>query len=220
MNIFNVIGPVMIGPSSSHTAGVVRIGKVAKVLLRDEIKKATIFFSGSFSTTYEGHGSDKAVAGGLLGYDTDDSRIRDSIKTFRNSGKELVFLTENLGDYHPNTLRIHLIGENGKELDLVGCSVGGGEISIRRLNSYEIELSATKDTLIIPHNDISGIIAKVAFAIALQNKNIGNMKVFRNQRGGQAMMIIELDQYLETKLIDEINKISDVIEVTYLEPIK
>ncbi|MBN2851844.1 MAG: L-serine ammonia-lyase, iron-sulfur-dependent subunit beta [Clostridia bacterium] len=220
MNIFDIIGPIMIGPSSSHTAGVVRIAKITSKLLGETIVKAKVYFSGSFTTTYKGHGSDKAVMGGLLGYNADDIRIRDSKNEFIKRKTDISFDTEDLSEYHPNTVKIEVTGESGKRISVIGCSVGGGSILIRRINQYEVQFDATYNTLIIPHNDISGLIAFVARVIAEHQINIANMKVFRSERGGKAIMIIETDQLIGKEIINQLQSNSNIFEITYLEPIE
>lgn len=220
MNIFDIIGPIMIGPSSSHTAGVVRIAKITSRLLGEAIEKASVYFSGSFSTTYKGHGSDKAVMGGLLGYNADDIRIRDSKNEFLRRNIQISFEIEDLSDYHPNTVRIEVTGQSGKKISVIGCSVGGGSILIRRINQYEVSFDATYNTLIIPHNDVSGLVAFVARVIAEQKINIANMKVFRSERGGKAIMIIETDQVIGKDVINQMMTNSNVYEITNLEPIE
>ncbi len=210
----------MIGPSSSHTAGVVRIAKVTALLLGEPIKNAQVFFSGSFQTTYKGHGSDLAVMGGLLTYNADDIRIRNSRKEFQKRNIEITFDFEDLEECHPNTIKIELTGINKKKVSIIGCSVGGGSIIIRKINQVEVYFDATYYTMVIPHNDASGLVAYVANVLADSHINIANMKVFRSERGGKAVMIIETDQQIKEALMNYISLNENIIEITYLEPIE
>lgn len=210
----------MIGPSSSHTAGVVKIGKVARILLGEEVKSAIVYFSGSFIYTYKGHGSDKAVAGGLLGFNTKDTRIRRSLSRFEKQDKEIEFKTKDLSEYHPNTLEINAIGINGKKVNIIGCSIGGGSILIRKIDNYEIEFDGKNNTLIVPHTDVKGVVAEVTALLVKHKINIANMRVFRSERGGKSMMIIEADERIRKAAGNEIELLPYVDKITYLEPLK
>ena len=138
MDVFDIIGPIMIGPSSSHTAGACRIGKYARSILGEDVQKADIYFSGSFAKTYRGHGTDKAIVAGLMGMDTDDLRIRNSLELAREAGMDYTFYPTQIDDAHPNTVLLKVTGINGKRWEIEGASVGGGRISIRRINDLAI----------------------------------------------------------------------------------
>ncbi len=193
MNIFDIIGPVMIGPSSSHTAGAVRIGRAAYRLLDDEPKKARIVLSGSFARTYKGHGTDKALIAGLMDMPVDDLRIRDSLEIAKQSGFEYEFVLEDIPDAHPNTADITLWGKNGGQVSICACSVGGGAIRVEKLNGLTVSFTGAMDTLVISHTDAPGVIANVSSLIAALNVNIATMQVFRRNAGGDAVMVIETD---------------------------
>lgn len=210
MNIFDIIGPIMVGPSSSHTAGAVRIGAIARKILGAEPSKINIFFHGSFARTYKGHGSDKAVIGGLLGFAPDDMRIRESLEIVKEKGIDFTFETIHLDEAHPNTIVIEATARNGKFIKLQGASVGGGNIVIEKLDGVAVEFNGTYDTIIIEHVDAPGVISHVTNYLAGRNINIGNMKVFRSQKGGRSIMIIETDGYLPRGIAEDIKKIDRI----------
>lgn len=195
MNLFDIIGPVMVGPSSSHTAGVVRIGNFVHRIfgVPDSV---TIRFHGSFARTWRGHGSDKAIIAGILGFPPDDERIRESLDLGRRSGLEFRFETVELPDAHPNTIVVEAKAA-GRSTVVYGESVGGGNIIIRRIDDIELEFDGHYDTLIVSHTDHPGVIAFVAGVIARAEINIAHMTVYRSKRGGTAIMVIEADGVLD-----------------------
>jgi L-serine dehydratase len=211
-SVFDIIGPVMIGPSSSHTAGAARIGRIARSLFGREPKKAVITFYGSFAKTYKGHGTDVAIAGGILDYETSDERIINALDIAKNKGitisiKESDELTE-----HPNTARITLSDETG-EMELVGISIGGGKVEIVELNGYKLRLTGVNPALLVVHQDRTGVIASVTNYLTKHDINIGYMEVSRRDKGKEALMIIEVDQNLSEKVVQEVTKITNVINV-------
>ena len=193
LQVFDIIGPIMIGPSSSHTAGAVRIGKYARSILGTEPVKAHIRFSGSFAKTYKGHGTDKAVIAGILGMDTDDARIRNSMEIAKESGLDFTFVEENIDGAHPNTAEITLTDAKGKITLVQGASVGGGNIVINKINDTNVSITGKSDTLIIPHDDVPGMIAVVTNILAEKNVNIHGFSLARDHKGGTAVMTIEID---------------------------
>ncbi|WP_141431225.1 L-serine ammonia-lyase, iron-sulfur-dependent subunit beta [Bacillus sp. 03113] len=212
-SVFDIIGPIMIGPSSSHTAGAARIGRVARSLFEREPKWIKISFYGSFANTYKGHGTDIAIVGGLLDYDTDDERIIQAIEIAKQKGIEVTFLIEDAIMDHPNTARIQMGDERG-ELELVGISIGGGKIEIIELNGFQLKLSGNHPALLIAHNDRFGTIAKVSNVLAKYEINIGHMEVSRKEEGMQALMTIEVDQNVEDFLLRELEGVENVLKVT------
>ena len=193
MDLFDLIGPVMIGPSSSHTAGAARIGLTAYSLLGERVVKADVGLHGSFAKTYRGHGTDRAIVGGLLGMHVDDPRLRDSLEIARQQGMDVRFEQVNLRGAHPNTVRLHVTGERGTALTLEAASVGGGNIEIHRINGLSVNFTGKADTMIIHHIDMPGAIAAVTTTLARHRVNIANMQVYRRKLGGDAMMVLELD---------------------------
>lgn len=217
MDLFDIIGPVMIGPSSSHTAGAARIGRVARRLLDDIPARATIVFHGSFAKTWQGHGTDKAILGGLLDMDVDDTRLRDSLALAEQAGLSYTFSTAQLRDAHPNTVLVHVAGQSGRQIRIQGASIGGGRIRILSIDGLEVNFSGEADTLIIRHRDTAGMIAQVSGRIATAQVNIATMRVFREAQGGSAVMVLELDIKPDRETIDAIAAIPDVQGVTFLE---
>lgn len=212
-SVFDIIGPVMIGPSSSHTAGAARIGRVARSLFGREPKWANISFYGSFAETYRGHGTDVAIIGGLLDFDTFDERIKISLDIAKEAGIQIKFIEEEAVPEHPNTARV-LIGDDEGELELVGISIGGGKIEITELNGFKLRLSGNHPAILVVHNDRYGAIAGVANVLAKYAINIGHMEVARKEKGMQALMTIEVDQNIEGPVLDELSTLPNIIKVT------
>lgn len=218
-SIFDMIGPIMIGPSSSHTAGVVRIGRVARRVLGDQPESAVITFYNSFARTYEGHGSDRAVIAGLLDYKTDDDRIRESLDKAREAGLEFRFrAVGNASALHPNTLRIELTrGENKAEV--LGISRGGGLISVTKVNGFTCNISAQMRTLLITARDVRGSIAMIANVVAHDEGNIATMTVDRHAKDQQAFLALEMDSGIRPLTVEYLKSLSWVQEVKYLPDI-
>ncbi|WP_423409998.1 L-serine ammonia-lyase, iron-sulfur-dependent subunit beta [Heyndrickxia sp. MSNUG] len=212
-SVFDIIGPVMIGPSSSHTAGAARIGRVARSLFGREPKWATISFYGSFAKTYKGHGTDVAMVGGLLDFDTYDERIIKAIEIAKNSGMKIKFIEEEAITDHPNTARV-LIGDDKGEQELVGISIGGGKIEIIELNGFELKLSGHHPAILVVHNDRHGAIAAVSNILANEEINIGHMEVSRKEKGKMALMTIEVDHNIGDHVITQLEQLPNVLQVT------
>ncbi|MFD9628214.1 L-serine ammonia-lyase, iron-sulfur-dependent subunit beta [Peribacillus muralis] len=209
---FDIIGPVMIGPSSSHTAGAARIGRVARTLFGKQPNKAIISLYGSFAKTYRGHGTDVAVVGGILDFDTDDERIPTSLMIAQEAGMEVSFTIEDTVMDHPNTVKIRLFDED-KELELVGISIGGGTIEITELNTFKLKLSGENPAILVVHNDVFGIISSVSTVLANHEINIGHMEVSRKEKGQMALMVIEVDQKIKNEVMKEIERLENVSQV-------
>lgn len=208
---FDIIGPVMIGPSSSHTAGAARIGRVARTLFNRLPKKAVISLYGSFAKTYKGHGTDVAIVGGILDFDTFDERIPTSLQLAEEAGMEVVFQVEDTVTDHPNTVRINLYDDKG-DLEVVGISIGGGTIEITELNSFELKLSGEHPAILVVHNDQFGVISAVTQILANHKINIGHMEVSRKEKGKMALMVIEVDQKIDQQIMTEIEKLPNVTQ--------
>ncbi|MCQ6265754.1 L-serine ammonia-lyase, iron-sulfur-dependent subunit beta [Fictibacillus sp. WQ 8-8] len=211
-SVFDIIGPVMIGPSSSHTAGAARIGRVARHLFGRKPEYAHISFYGSFAKTYRGHGTDVAIVGGILDFDTFDTRIVDALSLAEEQGIDIKMTEEDALTDHPNTAKIILGDQNGK-IEMVGISIGGGKIEIVELNGFELKLSGNHPAMLIVHNDRYGAIAGVANILAKHQINIGHMRVSRKEKGQEALMIIEVDQNIDPVLIEEIESLPIVQQV-------
>ncbi|MGD7048256.1 L-serine ammonia-lyase, iron-sulfur-dependent, subunit beta [Rossellomorea marisflavi] len=212
-SVFEIIGPVMIGPSSSHTAGAARIGRLARELFRREPKWVNVSFYGSFAKTYKGHGTDVAIIGGILDYDTFDERIINSIDTAREKGIKIRFREEEAITDHPNTARIHM-GDDEGEIELVGISIGGGKVEIIELNGFELKLSGHHPAILVVHDDRFGAIAAVSNIIAKHELNIGHMDVSRKEKGKMALMTIEVDQPIDEAVLKELSSLSHITQVT------
>ena len=210
MNLFDILGPVMVGPSSSHTAGAVRIGYISEKLLQDHVRKAEILLHGSFATTGIGHGTDKALIAGLLGMHPDDIRIPASFDLAKKAGMEFTFSTVTLKDAHPNTAVIYLIGINGHVARVRGASVGGGNILITNIDGYEVELTGQYPALITIHRDRPGVITQVTNILSRYEVNIAFMRVSRQNRGETAMMIMELDDQPTEDVMEECRQVYEV----------
>jgi len=212
-SVFDIIGPIMIGPSSSHTAGAARIGRVARSLFGRQPKWANISFYGSFAKTYKGHGTDVAIVGGLLDFDTFDERIKTSLQIADSLGISITFHEEDAITDHPNTAKVVIGDENG-ELELVGISIGGGKIEITELNGFALKLSGNHPALLVVHDDRYGAIAGVANVLAKFAINIGHMEVSRKEKGKKALMTIEVDQNIDDAVIQELSTLPNITQVT------
>ncbi|MBT2725939.1 L-serine ammonia-lyase, iron-sulfur-dependent subunit beta [Bacillus sp. ISL-75] len=209
---FDIIGPVMIGPSSSHTAGAARIGRVARTLFGQLPKKAIISLYGSFAKTYKGHGTDFAIVAGLLDFDTFDGRMPQSLEIAKQMGLEVIFSIEEAVMDHPNTVKINLYNDDN-ELELVGISIGGGTIEITELNSFPLKLSGEHPAILVVHQDRFGIISAVTSVLSKNQINIGHMEVSRLEKGEMALMVIEVDQKIDELVIEELHQLSSVSQI-------
>lgn len=214
-SVFDIIGPVMIGPSSSHTAGAVRIGRIARHLFGRQPEKVRIHLYGSFAQTYKGHGTDVALVAGLLDFETNDGRLTQSLSIAANSGMDVTIIPENEPSRHPNTVRLHLVSESG-ELDLAGVSIGGGKIEIIEVDGFHISLSGSNPALFVLHNDRYGAVATVAGMIAKYEINISYMEVSRKEKGHLALMVIQTDEEVSTELAAEIATLPNMLNVATL----
>jgi L-serine dehydratase len=212
-SVFDIIGPIMIGPSSSHTAGAARIGRVARTLFGVRPDKVVVSFYGSFAQTYRGHGTDVAIIGGILDFDTYDPRIPESIALAQQLGMDITFVEEDAIVDHPNTARIWMT-DGQKEIEVVGISIGGGKIEITELNGFELKLSGMHPAILVVHNDKYGAISSVTNILAKYQINIGHMEVARKEIGKTALMVIEVDHNIEEHVMQEIQSLPNIIQVT------
>ena len=219
MRLFDVLGPVMIGPSSSHTAGAARIGRTARQLLGEAPVRADIGLYGSFATTGRGHGTDRALVGGLLGFAPDDTRLRDALTLARQQGMAVRITAVDLPDAHPNTARLRLRAADGRTLEVQGCSVGGGSIRITGMDGMEVRLTGESPTLIVVHRDAPGAIAAVTEALAGRQLNISGFRLDRQKRGGTAVMVLELDGAVGPDVTEALRALPPVLHVTLLQPV-
>ncbi|WP_312942938.1 L-serine ammonia-lyase, iron-sulfur-dependent subunit beta [Oscillibacter sp.] len=217
LDIFDILGPVMVGPSSSHTAGAVRIGNMARSLLGDEPKKANIGLHGSFAETGPGHGTDRALVAGLLGMRPDDLRIPRSFQLAEKEGLEVSFQKVELKEAHPNTAVLCVSDGNGRTLELQAASTGGGRIRVDALDGIHVNFTGIFNTLIIRSIDVPGKLAEVTWILEHGNVNIANMNLWRAKRGGSVLMVIETDEKVSPKVRTLIGELENVTGVTYYE---
>ena len=213
MNVFDIIGPVMIGPSSSHTAGAVRIGRVVNKLMDGQTpEKLELILSGSFAQTYRGHGTDRALLAGVMGFHSYSEEIRDALKIADRKGIRYEFIKRDLPGAHPNTARIRFILEDGTEGTVQGASVGGGNILVSQINGMDVEFTGENNTILVMHQDKPGVIAAVTQLMHFEyaDLNIATFHLTREARGGSAIMTIEVDGQPPEGLIGAIRKIDNV----------
>lgn len=218
-SVFDMIGPVMIGPSSSHTAGVVRIGRVANRLFGGVPKSCLITFYNSFARTYEGHGSNRAILAGLLDYNTDDVRIKSAMDDAKTAGMEYTFKSMgNASTFHPNTVKV-VTQEGGKQSYLIGESRGGGVIRIREINGFDCNFSANAHTLIVEAEDVPGSIAFISSVISRDNCNIATMTVSRKGKNDRACQVIEMDSGIKPITLEYLKQLDWVHDALYIPDI-
>ena len=216
MNVFDIIGPIMIGPSSSHTAGAVRLGRVAYKVLGTLPAKARIELSGSFAQTYKGHGTDKALTAGIMGLHSYDERIRNATDIAREQGIGLEFIETEIPDSHPNTARITLTARDGTTAVVEGASIGGGSIMVDKVNGMSVAFTGQSNTILVRHYDRPGAIAAVTNFMAYSEVNIGSFRLSRAKKGGEAIMTIEIDGEPPEKLMEQLTMLPHVIGVIFL----
>lgn len=216
MNIFEILGPVMVGPSSSHTAGAVRIGYVCRKLMGEKIVTADIELYGSFLLTGKGHGTPQAIVAGLLGMTPDDARIPDSFEIAKAQGFKFTIGEAKLKEAHPNSVLLKLTGESGKELEVIGESLGGSIINIAQIDGLPANISGDYPTLIASNMDVPGMVAKVSKVLFEAEINIAQMHLYRASRGKNSVLIAECDQEIENKTLNDIRDLDGIMKVSYL----
>ncbi|MFA1818610.1 L-serine ammonia-lyase, iron-sulfur-dependent subunit beta [Virgibacillus oceani] len=212
-SVFDIIGPVMIGPSSSHTAGAARIGKAARNLLGVEPTWAKIYLYESFAKTYKGHGTDFALAGGLMNFETDDPRMSKALEIAEEKNISIEFIEDSAAVDHPNTARLQ-IGTEADSIELTGISIGGGKVEITELNGFVLRLSGNHPAILIMHNDRFGAIASVTKILAKHEINIGHMEVNRKDIGKEALMVIEVDHNVGDSIMRELDNADHIIQIS------
>ncbi|MGI5900248.1 MAG: L-serine ammonia-lyase, iron-sulfur-dependent subunit beta [Christensenellales bacterium] len=215
LHLFDIVGPAMIGPSSSHTAGAVRIGQVVRNLLEQPVERAKIGLHGSFAMTYKGHGTDRALAGGLMGLSVDDPGIRSSLIASKKQGVIIEFERINIQGAHPNTVLINAQG-GGRSVEIQASSIGGGSIVVSAIDGVDVDFSGDEHTLIVSHRDAPGVIASVSSVLAKHGINIAAMKVSRTAAGQKAIMVLELDALPDASAMSEIDGKEYTDKVTLL----
>lgn len=218
ISVFDVMGPNMIGPSSSHTAGAARIGFLAQKMINGPLKKVEFTLYGSFSRTYKGHGTDRALLGGIMGFSTDDMRIRNSFEIAEKKGLEFTFTpNERETDIHPNTVDIHMVNESGQEMTVRGESLGGGKVRIVRINSVQVDFTGEYSAVIVTHQDKPGVVAYITKCLSDRNVNIAFMRLFRESKGEIAYTIVESDGRLPEDIGVTIRQHENIHEVMIVQ---
>lgn len=218
VSILDVMGPVMVGPSSSHTAGAARLGRVAREILDEEPLEVSFVLHPPLAATYRGHGSDFALVGGSIGLNVDDPRIPEAIRIAEQMGVKVSFSEEDLGDVHPNTVRIHSRGAT-REVEITGSSIGGGVIEVFNIDGFASRFKGDSPTLMLFYRDRPGMIHQVTKIIADENINIASLSCSRKQRGKDAFMQVDVDSPPSSGAIQQVRELEDVTEVKYLDRI-
>jgi L-serine dehydratase len=218
IGLFDVIGPIMVGPSSSHTSGAATIAWMARQIFSGKPEKVTFTLYGSFAETYNGHGTDRALIGGILGFKSDDVRIRRAYAEARKNWIAVDFVVDK-DTYvsHPNTVDVLMTGEDGHTLLIRGESVGGGRVRIRRLNDIEVDFTGEYSTMIIGHKDKTGTVAYITKCLAENEVNVATLKLFREGKGLKAFTVVETDSLISDDLIERIMKYKPVTSVDLIQ---
>ena len=217
MDIFDILGPVMVGPSSSHTAGAARIGAMARTLLGEEVADAKLHLYGSFAETGKGHGTDRALVAGLLGMKPDDLRIPNAFEEAKKAGLTYTIDEIKLRDAHPNTAVIDAESADGKTLTMQASSIGGGRIMVNKLDGIDVNFTGMYNTLVIRTEDASGTVAAVTSILSQLRINVANMSLYRHKRGGDALMVIETDQHLKPHQVAFLSELPGILSMTYYD---
>ena len=220
MDIFDIIGPVMIGPSSSHTAGAVRLGRVVnKIMDGAQPKRVVITLSGSFARTYKGHGTDRALLAGILGYHSWDAEIRDALDIARERGLDYEFQCRDIPGAHPNTAAIRFELPDGETGSVVGASVGGGNIRVDQVNGLRVDFNGDYSTILVIHLDRPGVIADVTQLMRTRypDANIANFRLSRKERGGESIMTIEIDGVATEGMAADLREVDNVINALLIK---
>ena len=218
MNLFDILGPIMVGPSSSHTAGAVRMGNMARALLGQPPVRAQLSLHGSFASTGEGHGTHQALVAGLLGLTPDDERVPDSFALASAQGLEFVFDTVNLRDVHPNSALIRLEGGGGAAIEVAVSSLGGGRIRVFQIDGLPCSFSGELPTLVVHNTDQPGCVSQVTGVLARRGLNVATLQLNRDGRGESAVMVIESDHVIFPGAVDEIRALPGILRVTRYTP--
>lgn len=214
-SVFDIIGPIMIGPSSSHTAGAVRIGKIVRSIFGELPEQLEIHLYESFAKTYRGHGTDVALVAGVLGMDTDDERLPNAAQLAFEQGMEVSYVPHPEERVeHPNTARL-IAKKKNRTMTVTGISIGGGMIQVTELNGFDIAISAGIPTFVVIHEDVPGMIARVSSVLSHHQINIAQMNVTREAKGEKAIMILEVDTPNVDAVIDEVRKIPHLHAVNF-----
>lgn len=217
--VFDILGPIMIGPSSSHTAGAARLAKIATIIAGGEIEKVDFLLHGSFAQTYKGHGTDKALVAGILNMEPWDENLKRSFAIAEEKGIEVNFIETNLGDVHPNTVKFHITKKDGSITEVTGSSIGGGNILVFNIDGQNVEFTGERPTILTQHKDLPGVISKISSILYDENINIANMRVYRSAKGKMATMALETDTLIVDNVMNQIRNIEEIESVKFINPI-
>lgn len=218
ISVFDVMGPNMIGPSSSHTAGAARIAYLAQKMINGPLKKVEFILYGSFARTYRGHGTDRALLGGIMGFSTDDMRIRNSFEIATEQGLEYSFIpNEAETDIHPNTVDITMTNLNGQEMTIRGESLGGGKVRIVEINHVAVDFTGEYSAVIVIQKDVPGVVAYITKCLSDRQVNIAFMRLFRESKGHTAYTIVESDGKLPEDIAETIRQNEHVLDVMVVQ---
>ncbi len=210
ISIFEAVGPVMIGPSSSHTAGAARLARMAAELVGQPFTHVEFGLHGSFAKTYRGHGTDVALVAGVMKIKEDDELLKDAFRLAAEQGLTYRFYETELSGAHENTVCITFSMANGKIREVVGSSVGGGQIKICKIDGFPLEMSLNMTTLLVLHRDAKGMIYRITHSLADHEINIATMRLTRQDKGAMACCVIETDSDIPDEVIDELEGLKDV----------
>ena len=217
-SVFDIVGPNMIGPSSSDTAGAARLGKSASKIAGKPVKEVNFLLHGSFAETYKGHGTDKALVGGILGFDPDDARIKYSFELAKEQGVKFEFIKTNLGEnVHPNTVKMEMILEDGSKSTVMGASIGGGNIKLTEMDGLALDFNGSRSAVVLEIKDIPGAIAFITGILGHNNKNISMISTNKPAKSEYTFLTIETEDELESSLIDQLRKFEVVAKVVVLD---
>lgn len=217
-SVFDIVGPNMIGPSSSHTAGAARLGKMASKIAGKAVKEVKFLLHGSFAETYKGHGTDKALVGGILGFQPDDARIKNSFELAEEQGVKFEFIKTDLGENaHPNTVKMEMTLEDGTKSEVMGASIGGGNIKLTEIDGLPLEFNGSKAAVVLEIKDIPGAVSFVTGLLAHNKKNIATMSTNKPAKSEYTFVTIETEDKLEEDVIDQLNKFEVVAKVVVLD---
>ncbi len=217
--VFDILGPIMIGPSSSHTAGAARLAKVAGIIAGGKITKVSFLLHGSFAQTYKGHGTDKALVAGILNMDPWDENLKSSFNIAEEKDIEIIFAETDLGDVHPNTVKFIITKADGSITEVTGSSIGGGNITVINIDGQVVEFTGERPTILTSHKDLPGVISKISSILYEENINIANMRVFRSQKGKMQTMALETDSLISESLMNKIKNIKEIENVKFINPL-
>ena len=218
ISVFDVIGPNMIGPSSSHTAGALRIARMAKKMVHEAIAEVEFVLYGSFARTYRGHGTDRALLGGIMGFSAEDKRIRDSYRLADEAGIKYTFrVDENNQDVHPNTVEIHMKDIKGHEASVTGVSIGGGNALLKKINGIDVDITGNYETMIILQDDKPGVAAHVTKCFYEENVNIAFLNIYRHNKGDIAYCVIEADSVITEALVEKVKAMPLIKSVNLIQ---